>query len=329
MGWTTITDGMDLQAASFLAEYVDAVNERAAIVQPIYIHPEPDEGQNLQEGPTTDCSWSHLQQTVENLAPYFLNSHDYPTGFDGLADCVAYTLSTWKAAAGLPNGWRRATTWPTDWTDYDDPAFSYGRAQYGDILGPWLFADLQAGINQLVWMKGIYAGWSRQGETNGGVVLSSAWPTVAEAKADAEAQWPWLYTKDGGPNCMAYVQKSFNPTRYNAYAERAYSYGTWSSAPAVTKDIDFYAKVDLNLSNEEYDGNGDFTVPVGTVQKWHTEAGTPAASGVTSAPFGGLGIPAWPVGSPDDDPYFFSRGYVASYPFLVFRFDIEGGFEYR
>jgi hypothetical protein len=49
------------------------------------------------------------------------------------------------------NGWRRATVYPTDWTDVDDPAYSYGFCEAGDIIGPWLIADLQMAMTPLKW----------------------------------------------------------------------------------------------------------------------------------------------------------------------------------
>lgn len=57
------------------------------------------------------------------------------------------SLSALYAAAGIPEGLRRVTYGsgpPTDWEDYDDSSYAYGLIQAGDMLGPWLFADLQS-----------------------------------------------------------------------------------------------------------------------------------------------------------------------------------------
>ena len=40
---------------------------------------------------------------------------------------------------------------PADWTDWDDPAYEYGRVQKGDTKGPWLFKDLQDTLNRMIW----------------------------------------------------------------------------------------------------------------------------------------------------------------------------------
>jgi hypothetical protein len=63
-------------------------------------------------------------------------------------------LSAFWAVAGLPSGFRRATAFDPeadDWTDYSDPMFSYGPPEANDIMGPWLWADMQAALSALKW----------------------------------------------------------------------------------------------------------------------------------------------------------------------------------
>jgi hypothetical protein len=61
---------------------------------------------------------------------------------------VVYTLATFRSVAGLPeDGFRRATAW----NGVDDPTWSYGVMQAGDIIGPWIFEDLQAAFDALRW----------------------------------------------------------------------------------------------------------------------------------------------------------------------------------
>jgi hypothetical protein len=56
----------------------------------------------------------------------------------------------------LTYGFRRATAWDpavNDWTDYNDPMYSYGHAQQGDIFGPWIYVDLQNALKALLWTR--------------------------------------------------------------------------------------------------------------------------------------------------------------------------------
>lgn len=63
---------------------------------------------------------------------------DYPKAYGEYSD-----LSQLYQDAGIDGGFRRCTVTPADWTNRQDPAYSYGIAQPGDLIGPWLFKDLQ------------------------------------------------------------------------------------------------------------------------------------------------------------------------------------------
>ena len=79
---------------------------------------------------------------------------DYETSWSGLTDLPWLSLARWRELAGLhPSGFRRVpgAAWPSDWTDANDPAYSYGRIEPGDIIGPWLLTDLQRGYSALRW----------------------------------------------------------------------------------------------------------------------------------------------------------------------------------
>ena len=98
----------------------------------------------------------------------------------------------------------------------DDPAYEWGLAQYGDIIGPWIFDDLQRLLNLLIWTDALDYAWTANGENNRlrgsghcGYPDPADW---ALAKADAEASlwyssldgyWPHAYTEgsymDPGP----------------------------------------------------------------------------------------------------------------------------------
>jgi len=93
--------------------------------------------------------WADLQDALEDLCTSYVN---HTVSIHQEAAVPMFTLSSWRAEAGLSSsGFRRATTWPTDWTNMADPAYSFGQAQAGDIIGPWIFEDLQNGCSALQW----------------------------------------------------------------------------------------------------------------------------------------------------------------------------------
>lgn len=73
-----------------------------------------------------DASFDNLSSTT-----------DYPDDYSVLG------LSQLYEDAGITSGFRRCTTKPADWTNYNDAAFAYGSVQDGDLIGPWIFKDLQ------------------------------------------------------------------------------------------------------------------------------------------------------------------------------------------
>jgi hypothetical protein len=119
-----------------------------------------------------------------------------------------YTLPAFKTNSGLTGGddsgtervvgFRRATTWPTDWTNYEDAAYSYGPIQAGDIRGPWIFEDLQKAFDALRWS---HFPWPHNGDEPEGTVwkykeiLTSGIGRDGAIAAIASA-WPSEWTND-------------------------------------------------------------------------------------------------------------------------------------
>ena len=99
----------------------------------------PSQGDSIQS--RTGTKIYTIQAWLEaNVASF--TSADTPQG--------AYDVSLWRTEAGIhSSGFRRVSgdSWPDDWTDDEDDAFSYGTAQQGDIIGPWLYDDLQKGLD--------------------------------------------------------------------------------------------------------------------------------------------------------------------------------------
>lgn len=98
----------------------------------------------LQEGITSSDYYGRAVDPDEDFVA-LTATDDYPDNYSTLGLSQLYT------DAGITDGFRRVagTTPPTDWTDYDDAAYSYGVVQDGDMIGPWLFKDLQVLIEYI------------------------------------------------------------------------------------------------------------------------------------------------------------------------------------
>lgn len=114
-------------------------------------------------------------------------SPNFPPQFVG----VPTDLTDFYTKAGMnPSGFRRAIEWDPavdDWTDIYDPMFfDFGSCEGGDIIGPWLYDDLQKAFSALRWTKTVnqYIDRYRRGE-----VQSAAYLLCTDALADANAQW--------------------------------------------------------------------------------------------------------------------------------------------
>lgn len=99
--------------------------------------------------------WENIQRWIINNATTWIDYTQEAGGnFNGKIDFPHFTLNSFYIAAGIPLGFRRATSWDystDDWTDYNDPMYSYGEIQVGDIFGPWIFEDLEAALSIPKW----------------------------------------------------------------------------------------------------------------------------------------------------------------------------------
>jgi len=355
VGWTPVTNNFDWSRASVVQEYFLAYRERwYACGGPLdwYGNPAlpnvPAVGDDVQGAGL----WAYVQQYLEAMAPQFVNHQVSSGSLEGLTAATMWTLGAWRAAAGLASGFRRATTMPADWTNYSDPAFSYGYMQEGDIIGPWILADLQAGLNLLLWTQpldpdGGNWGWSF-GDLNFNEGHGSG-STAAAARAAAEADF------DGGTNradsCAwplgsehafprAETGWGGGPT-YNAWMIREYEYGFFgTSFPGSTPacNVDWYVYADFDIyPYADWNSNGDW--PAGyamqTLHKWLSDSGltgisNPSGPGLlfkSSAHFGSAAKPAWGALPAHyygyGDPYIIS-GAVRFY--AVAKWNVPGGF---
>jgi hypothetical protein len=160
-GFTTISHGLDWQAASFVNEFIEAFNERVA-------NRDGDTGHLLTAVSSgSDIQLASFWRGIQNAlisqwnsgSGYkygdLVGSHRWMYFSDGLPSSYDYQdepafmsfLDFCEACDEMPDlGFRRATSWDPavdDWTDLNDNMFSYGTMQSPDIIGPWIFEDLQ------------------------------------------------------------------------------------------------------------------------------------------------------------------------------------------
>jgi len=149
--FTTISDSDDLQDLDLVNEIQTAYSERR---QAIGLSSESAlaAGADIQAASFWSVwqTWIYNTVTASNWADHAASGGDY-TGDSAIP---WYTWSTFLSRAGLPaGGFRRVAgeTWPSDWTDNADAAYSFGTIQAGDIIGPWLLVDLQRAFSALKW----------------------------------------------------------------------------------------------------------------------------------------------------------------------------------
>jgi len=248
---------------------------------------------------------------------------------------AGFTSSTVITITGqCPCTSKRFSVMPADWTDYDDPAFVYSTAADGDVIGPWLLADLQAAINVL-W-KTWHAVTGSAGTNNRRYGIGYSDFNFGETWADAVARAEAAYSDAGGlGNTGAFPVANYYGSEgasgdFLCIIERVTNSVFWSPATLSSKarDIDWYAKFAVAEGTTTPDGNGDF--PGHTVGDWHlwlTDPGVTELQPVSSEAFGSLTMPnacAEPT-YPND----LMRGYATTgYMGAVARWNVAGGFEY-
>jgi hypothetical protein len=117
-----------------------------------------DAGDDVQD----HAIFEEWQTAIETLLTDYIVSHAAGSKFAedyyvGAAAIPTYAdLAALMSAAGLSwSNWRRYTTHPDD-----GGSVQYGKCQAGDIIGPWLWEDLQACINCMVWRNETACSWT-------------------------------------------------------------------------------------------------------------------------------------------------------------------------
>lgn len=164
MAFTTIAKNTSWQSLAIAQELATAYNKRAIAYKSVVGYTiTPIEA---DAGDTVYSFIYAMQGGIQSMCFQFADPDSTLTGNSGHIDNYSgegqyydeeynthydYDLLT---AAGLAHidHWRRVPatgSLPTDWTDYSDANFVYGRIEETDIAGPWLFKDLQLALSKM------------------------------------------------------------------------------------------------------------------------------------------------------------------------------------
>jgi hypothetical protein len=336
MPWNVdLTGNIDWSSKGVLDQFVNAVLEREKAAGYSSGQPSPAVGDDIQEGGfNLDAGqWriAFLQAEVDDLAPAFVNPDkrlDFQSGGG-----VNFTLSEWRAKAGIPSG-----GFTRKYPDGNGGLTTdTGYFQPGDIVGAWLFKEMHDGLNLLLELA--TSSWRGPGaEQNEG--NDDGESNFADAKAGALADYP-------GGNATSVVM-DFDTGIYggltrsdstgtqhaatlsnNAYIlYREHGYSAPGNAPNAVGDV--WVKADVPgrsgvFAAREFDANG-YGVVNGSWAKIRTDA--PALpDGAT-----GFGDPAWKIYMNPNHPTYAAPSFPSATPAdgeqTIRGFEFDGEFAF-
>ena len=378
MAWTIdISAGSNWAAPEFIGEFVKAFAERMLAINqtplpfpragagfafyslsgnayhyngfPITGYPTPWITGNVNLPPGV-ISLRAMQDWIETYCVNFADHVNNPGGFAGAATIAPWTLANLRAAAGLdPAGFTRVY--------YDDDHVlqtAHGPAINGDVVGRWMFSELQAMLNLLVWSfttelnpyYGGYFHWTSAAMKSGRSPdweYGRNWDT---AKSEAAVNYPTgaVYGNPVyGPFAMAMGGYATAYSGYFAWLLRGSACFTWTKISPLTADATFYLKAATTGYGPPYgstldtvfDANGD-PVADGVLTVGDSQTITGAGT-KTSATIGQTATaPTWcdqPAGTPPTvTPAL--RGYLCDETagptgWLLAKWNVAGGFTFR
>lgn len=261
--WITLSVGADLQQSNLINQILRGIRERRESAKFVSLGFEDlVAGNDVHQG----YFWESNQRNVEACAEHFVDHDDASPA----PDKPLLTAARHREIAQIhENGWRRATTWPSDWTDLDDPAYSYGYAQVGDIYGPWIFDDLQKMLTALKWTRPQATTYGATYKTASGGDLPPPDATCDDAKANQDALWS-LAGWYSGPH-LYYVsgRTSGDAGGWGAEAYRFKSYPRAYLPVHIPADVECWLKFSAPVGSfYDFDGLG---VADGGVLLWGTK----------------------------------------------------------
>jgi len=200
----------------------------------------------------TDSPFYAMQVWMENAFNSWADWTQTDTGdrtgnFNNQASIPNFaSLAAFRTAAGLPNGFRRATSWDLstdDWTDYNDGMFSYGHIQVGDILGPWIYEDLQAIMSAASWTQKT-SGITATNDEQRTIPTQQVLTNCTDVRNASLAAWTASSWVGGGGTFYRAFASILNPAPYwesDQLRMRAAGTGTVSTLLPVA--IDVYAQM--------------------------------------------------------------------------------------
>jgi hypothetical protein len=293
MGFTAPTE-TNWRSAAFINEIRAGIIERFAISGPEPSDaPEPlplaAVGDSAQ---SATANFRYMQYAIERMAGAFL---DHRAGdYTGLTEFPCWQVADSGAAhylfGAFPTpqvGWRRQVVRGTFVT-------GGGGAHVGDLIGPWLYEDLQRALALLLWaaFQAIEKVPNDIALRQGDGVVTTSW---SDAKGAAETQFSAGSTIDPG-YIMAYSYGEQTTGQYWAEAVRRWGLvGKWDlPSLASVCDFDMYSVA----GEPDHDGGTDYTfdangdgMTLGVLAKMGTD--TQAAVGSAVMVIGQETLPAW------------------------------------
>lgn len=209
-----------------------------------------------------EAAISLIQTNLINLLGFGFVDHTLETGsFNNFSEIPFFNETTFFEAAGLPNGFRRASSWDPgvdDWTNYTDPMYTYGNS-YGSLIGPWLFEDLKNALETLNWTKigvGGIDGWD--------YIISQAYSDSCSAGvAEQNGYWSGSWTSGGIAPYMARESIEYRPAAapgqewdLESYRLRSISSATVPTIAPCEIDSYYYMVAPAHHSFYDIDGFG-------------------------------------------------------------------------
>ena len=234
-------------------------------------------------------TWAGMQAGIIDICTSFID-YSLETGgnFEGQANLPMFDVGQFYFVAGIASGFRRATSWDydnDDWTDYNDDMFGYGTAEVGDIMGPWIWVDLQKALDALRYTKSTIS--SSTAQTSDRLAQSNGnYDTARTACASA---WDALgYTNTSSASiasCYASVFLLYN-YRWGMMRERMAGFSVSAPTTLVPSSLDVYIKL-LNRGTLTFADLDSYGVSANQIALQEIIASSNTASRAISAIGGG------------------------------------------
>lgn len=350
MGWTDLStwDG-NYQSLDFLNEYIGAVNERARAMDrsrvPFlsnYINP------TTSGYPLVGPGWSYWLAMFQGYISTLMNSNGFIkhlddngqplANVDGSTDGLSY-LNAWtleKAApifTGVPGAtsFRRYNVHPDE-----GGQLMFGSLTAGDIVGRWIFEDFQRAINLLVWTSH-WGMWPTDNRPKAKAASGSS-PTEALTNFASAEEYEPGYGQTSWFNYYHYVNNgsyTVQTTRENIQAQWS-PINQWGqlmlpAGPGVSGVMEVYATPFIDLMHDTSDwefDDGGFGLHETTWKLMQSGIAVGPDDEIVAA--NQLGTTNYVPGNWPTTKHY--RGYipagVGSYPRLLCKWNVPGGFEY-